>query len=169
MSIKLVLAAAIAAATIVAPTVASAQEATFGQFTHVEAEDDFDDSDRSFVYADSTTNDGASSLIWRCMEDGLNVLYHFAAYKGGDSDDEVLVRYRFDELEATEREYWPLLQGHKSAHIPMDEVASFTSVARRSDGVVIEVLDPLDGEVQKDAFLLEGLGQALATLDCAGI
>lgn len=146
---------------------AQAQDLAAGTFYYIPDRDEFDDSDRSSIATPSIVADSPSFLGWKCMDDGLNVLYVFARYLGGDSDDEVVVRYRIDDREASAQAYWPLLQEHEAAHIPMDQVASFTAAARSGRQVLIEVMDPLDGEVISDRFDLDGLAASLQKLECA--
>lgn len=88
---------------------ATAQQWVYESFT-----DDFDDTDRSYVTPapESIVDaDGYLGLGFKCLSDGINlVLLH--SYQGGDSDDEVLVRYRVDKNNAYGPSYWALASDH---------------------------------------------------------
>jgi hypothetical protein len=142
-----------------------------GDFYYVSSADPFDDADRSVIvsldlYADPDLTD-AAHLSWRCMSDGLNVVYSFNKYFGGDDNDQVEVRYRIDNQTATEFESWSLMQGNDAAWIPMRWVSNFTEKARGGTKVVFRVMDPLDGETLTHEFSLRGLSEALSRLSCA--
>ncbi|MEJ2240116.1 MAG: hypothetical protein P8X82_17635 [Gemmatimonadales bacterium] len=151
---------------------AAAQETEqIGDFFYVTSADPFDDDDRSMVAtieigADEYMDDNAF-LAWRCLPDGLNVIYGFNSYMGGDEEERVLVRYRFDRREATDFERWSMMQGNDAAWIPMHWVSQFTEQAKAGSKVVFRVTDPLDGETLTHEFNLAGLGQALTRLSCA--
>lgn len=151
---------------------AAAQEPEpIGDFFFVASADPFEDDDRSMVAtieigADEYVDDNAF-LAWRCLSDGLNVIYGFNSYMGGDDDDRVLVRYRIDSREATDFESWSMMQGNDAAWIPMHWVSQFTAQAMAGSKVVFRVTDPLDGETLTHEFSLAGLGQALTRLSCA--
>lgn len=139
-----------------------------GSFHIVASNDPFDDSDRSSILNLGTDLErGTPSLAWKCMSDGLNVIVLIGGYMGGDSNDRVRVRHRFDSDPASGEEYWRLLSGNESAYIPMNQVKRFTSRAMTSDQVLIRITDPLDGENRTNTFELEGLRRALQTLPCA--
>ncbi|HET6947856.1 MAG TPA: hypothetical protein VFJ45_08610 [bacterium] len=149
-------------------TPASAQE-RYADFVHRVSKDEFDDSDRSFIFTPPLDADAArpdASLMWRCLEDGLNVIYYFGKYLAGDSDEEVRVRYRIDELPATGFAYWGMMSSNKGAWMPMHQIADFTALAQRSARIVVEVEDPVDNERVRDTFSLKGLSAALQTLSC---
>jgi hypothetical protein len=142
-----------------------------GDFFYVTSADPFDDDDRSMIAtieldADEYLEDSAF-LAWRCMSDGLNVIYAFNSYMGGDSDDRVLVRYRIDRQDPTDFESWSLMQGNDAAWIPMRWVSQFTQQAMAASKVVFRVTDPLDGETLTHEFSLAGLRDALPRLSCA--
>jgi len=151
---------------------ANAQEPEqIGDFFYVISADPFDDHDRSMIAtielgADEYLDDNAF-LAWRCLSDGLNVIYAFNSYMGGDDEDRVLVRYRIDGQEATDFESWSLMQGNDAAWIPMQWVSQFTDQAVGASKVVFRVTDPLDGETLTHEFSLAGLGQALSRLSCS--
>ncbi|NLC61570.1 MAG: hypothetical protein GX761_09875 [Gammaproteobacteria bacterium] len=147
---------------------AHSQDPTYGDFIYIANADPFTDEDRSFIFTPSTdSGDRTSALTWQCMDDGLNVVYMHGKYLGGDSDDEVLVRYRIDSSEAYGPSYWGMMQNHESTWMPMHEIAGFTRQARAGKTVIFEVVDPLDGERLRDSFSLRGLAQGLAILSCA--
>jgi len=139
----------------------------FGDFAYVEHIDDFEDTNSSFIYTTSSNaEDREAMLMWRCFYDGLNVVYHFDSYLAGDSDDDLQVRYRLDNQEASETQYWQLLSAQKAAFIRMELVESFTKLAINGDELRLEVTDPFDGERIVDRFSLKGLEKGLSALYC---
>lgn len=159
------LAAALAPAV---PAAAAAQQ-SIGSFTLVRDLDAITDVDRSAIGTPALdSGDRTSVLVWRCMEDGLNVVYDWDKYFGGDDDDDVLFVWRFDKNPAWDPEYARLFtDGNTSAWIRMSTVESFTRAAVKAGRVVIRVTDPLDDETITDTFELEGLRAALGELTCA--
>ena len=142
----------------------SQSRSRIGAFYFLEQLDDFTDEDRSLIYSYDEDND--NSLDWRCMEDGLNVVVDFDTYYGGDEDDDILVRYRFDDQPATEHEYWRLLTDKEAAYIRMNQVATFTRTALASGEVLMELVDPTDDETLRFRVSLNGLREALSQLPC---
>ena|SRR5690554_4964219 len=160
--------AAVAVLVLAVACAAHAQDPVDGDFIYSAQSDPFTDEDRSFIFTPSTdSGDRTSALSWRCMDDGLNVIYLHGKYLGGDSDDEVLVRYRIDSHDAYGPSYWGMMQGHEGTWMPMNEIAAFTRQARSGESVIFEVVDPLDGERLRDNFSLRGLAQGLSRLSCA--
>ena len=145
---------------ILIPSVA-AQE--IGDFYYMHNLDEFDDSDRSSIV---TADEGGAGLAWRCMEDGLNVMLFMDTYYGGDQNDNILVRYRFDRKEATEHRSWSLSTDHTAAFIRISRIHEFTFAALEASTVVIEAVDPLDGERNRFRFGLHDLNGALQLLPC---
>ncbi|WP_157956837.1 hypothetical protein [Salinicola aestuarinus] len=137
-------------------------------FSYFENHDDFDDSDRSAVSTPTESSDRDASLSWECMSDGLNVIYTHGTYYGGDDDDDILVRYRIDEQEASDQMYWRLLVGNEASYIRMNRVDQFTEEAKAGSEIRLEAIDPLDGERLIDTFSLVGLSDALGKLSCYG-
>jgi hypothetical protein len=147
---------------------ASAQERT-QDFQFRVSKDEFDDSERSFIYTLPLAADDSrpkANLMWRCMDDGLNIIYYFDKYLAGDTDENVRVRYRIDDLPATEFEYWGMMTSNEGTWMPMHRVRDFTALAERSARIVVEVEDPLDSERIRDSFSLRGLSTALQLLEC---
>ena len=151
-----------------APAAAAAQQ-SIGSFMVVRNVDAITDVDRSVVGTPALdSGDRTSLLVWRCMEDGLNVVYDWDKYFGGDDDDDVLLVWRFDRDPAWEPEYARLFtDGNKSAWLRMGTVESFTRAAVKAGRVVVRVTDPLDDETITDTFELDGLRTALGELTCA--
>ena len=85
----------------------------------------------------------------------------------GDSDDEVLVRYRIDQSPAQGPTYWGLFSTNKAIYMPMGEVAAFTKAAKAGKKFVIRVTDPADSDTEEHEFSLNGLTRALGRLPCA--
>lgn len=167
MTAKKVLALAFLAFSLLS-TMASGQSSRYGRFSFVADVDEFDGRDTSFVYTESKTDSSRdAALIWRCLADGLNILYRWDKYLGGDSDNEVRVRYRIDGSEPVGPQYWGLMQSRKSGHAPMNLVQTLSAEAKAGKELLIEVVDPLDGERLTDRFSLIGLSEALKRLSCA--
>lgn len=146
------------------------QPRQFGDFHAMAHADPMTDADRSFVatFATNETPGRTPMLVWRCLEDGLNVLYRFDKYLGGDRDEEVRVRMRFDTNAPHPELYWKLFNSkHDIAWLPLRHVPVYTRTAMGASRVVVQVVDPLDGETFTDTFSLRGLQQALRTLSCA--
>ncbi|HEY0969653.1 MAG TPA: hypothetical protein VGE02_01615 [Gemmatimonadales bacterium] len=152
-----------------APAPAAAQE-TIGSFAVVPNRDPITDADRGVVGTVALDpGDRAALLVWKCMEDGLNVIYQWDRYFGGDEDDDVALVWRFDSEPAWERQWAQLLdQEQNSAWIRMHQVTPFTGAALAARKVAVRVTDPLDGETITDQFELDGLLPALRQLSCAG-
>lgn len=140
-----------------------------GDFHYTHSTDPMDDTDRSNIFTLAKDPGGRSGavLMWKCLSDGLNVAYLFDTYMGGDSDDEVRVRYRVDQKKASDVLYWALAQSNEAAWMPMRYVEAFTEQARAGMKAVLRVTDPLDGETHTDEFGLNGLSVALGRLPCA--
>jgi|GEM_PF-1493046 len=145
---------------------AQSQEVLYGDFIYAENIDDFDDTNTSFIYTESSNQDRNAMLAWRCFSDGLNIVYFFDKYLAGDDDEDVVVRYRIDRQEPSDRLYWQLLVVQKSAYMRMNMVDSFTELAIAGSEVRLEVTDPLDGERMVDNFSLKGLQDGLNDLHC---
>jgi hypothetical protein len=63
------------------------------------------------------SSDRVAFLAWNCKPDGLRVQYSFGQLMNSVGD-RVIVRYRFGETSATDRELWNLATGHKSTFVP---------------------------------------------------
>lgn len=140
-------------------------DARYGDLYYLAIADPFNDEDRSAVL--SLTEDEEAAFGWKCRENGLNVIYVLGGYMGGDSDSEVLVRYRIDSREPSGKHHWRLFQEHATAYMPMDRVESFTRATFAGDSIVTEVVDPADGERRRHKFGLDGARRALQELPCA--
>ena len=81
--------------TVFSGTIVAQATQRIGDFTYYERLDDFDDTERSFI---ATNGEDGGLLAWRCLSDGLNVVLNVETYYGGDDDDDIQVRYRFDQL-----------------------------------------------------------------------
>jgi hypothetical protein len=143
------------------------QDKQIGDFHVVMDTDALDDTHRSSVLtiALETSVTRSAAMGWKCMADGLNVIIVFDTYFGGDSDDDIFVRYRIDQSPASSTQYWRLLQGNESAYMPMKQVSSFTAAAKQGRKLVVRVTDPLDGETYEDEFSLNGLAAALSVIE----
>lgn len=105
------------------------------------------------------------SLAWRCMEDGLNVMYAWDKYFIGDGEGGAEVRFRFDGGEPSPMLSWDISTDHSAAFLPLDRVADFTREAADSLEVEMQVRDS-DGEVLTDRFPLGALLDGLERLPC---
>jgi hypothetical protein len=151
------------ASAVIVPQIKAAE--VIGAFTFLEKLDEFTDENRSIIY--SFDEEGDKSLDWWCMSDGLNVIIDLNQYFGGDDDDDILVRYRFDDKPAVDFEYWRLLDSNETAYIRMNKVSAFTEAALASNEVLLEAADPFDDETIRFRVSLNGLREALGKLTCA--
>ena len=143
-----------------------AQSESIGSFEYFKDLDEFTDEDRSTIM--TADEDARGVLIWRCMADGLNVLLNVGGFMGGDRDDDIQVRYRFDANEPSGYQYWRLFPGQNEiAYMRMNNVDSFTIEALASTALVMEAIDPLDNERRRYRMTVSGLKQALGKLSCA--
>jgi hypothetical protein len=146
-------------------TIVAQETQIVGDFIYRPALDDFDDTDRSLI---ATSGEDGGLLAWRCLSDGLNVVLDVETYYGGDDDDDIQVRYRFDQNEASGYEYWRLFPAQNEiSYQRMNQVPGFTAQARLADSVVVEAVDPLDDESNRFTFELDGFSEALNLLPCA--
>ena len=146
---------------LLVPDALAAQEVASG-FDVSRSKDPIDDSNRTIAMTTAIEqSDREPAFGWQCMEDGLNIVYHFGTYFGGNDDNEVTIRYRFDETPPSGPEAWQLLAGNRSVYVPMDQVAEFSRLAQEAKLLSIRVSDPLDGETYTDQFNLTGAAEAL--------
>lgn len=148
------------------PPLLAQSSAKVGAFLYFEAEDALTDGDRSYIFTLGENTSDDLSLAWKCYEDGLNVVLT-VSYMVGDADDEVQVRYRFDQDSPSDVMWWELSNTNKLVYAPMDFVPFFTAQAKMANRVVLRVIDPADGETKQDVFSLSGLRTALQRLPCA--
>lgn len=157
-----------------APASAAAQETEqememIGSFAILMNQDPITDVDRSMIGTHALeSGDRSALLVWRCMEDGLNVIYQWDKYFGGDSDDDVSIIFRFDSAPAWDAQWAQLLgEEQDAAWIRMSQVAPVTRAALGARKIAVRVRDPLDGETITDQFEIDGLLPALRRLSCA--
>src|SRR2546428_145955 len=92
---------------------AAGEAAAQGRWTYDSTKDEMTDAVRVHISANSIpTRSGrgyriGGTLAWRCSaDDGRDVLLLLGTYFGGNSDDQVLVEYRFDSEPASEGGWW---------------------------------------------------------------
>lgn len=149
------------------PSAAAAQDDAIGSFLLYRSLDTVTVADRSFIVTPGTTitRERTPLLMWRCLADGLNVIYAFDRPFLGNDFSEVRVVYGFEGDAPSEIEAWELMPNSESAWMPMRGVWSFTKRAARAATVTVRVIDR-DGEQLTDSFVLDGLMQALPFLQC---
>ena len=157
-----VVVALVVAITIISPALA---DEMIGSFILTHHQDAITGEDRTFIV--TVSDDSRGYLAWQCEFDGLVVLYIWNSDYSGDSNDQVRMRYRVDDL-VSEQVSWDLNVDRHSAYMPMSLVGPFTSAAIPGDELAFEVTDPLDGETVRQRFYLNGLGVALTKLPCLG-
>lgn len=151
-----------ALAMAVTPAVCLAQDPpTVGAFTVMASKDPMSDEDRSGIFA---TSDGNTIFGFRCLSDGLNVVFGFGKYFMGDND-RVPVIYRFPPAEAAKVQQWPISTNNQNSFMPMGTVKEFTKEALTSQTVVFRATDR-DGDQVTAQFKLDGLADALKRLSC---
>lgn len=140
--------------------------ATAQQWVYERLADDFDDTDRSYVTPapESIVDaDGFLGLGFKCLSDGINlVLLH--SYQGGDSDNEVLVRYRVDKNNAYGPSYWALAADHEVTFAPMDVVPKVIAEMKAGSVIALRLTDPLDNQSLDSKFRLAGFTTAINKL-----
>jgi hypothetical protein len=143
---------AFAGALLVAAASASAQQTQrFGTFKAT----------TSIAYTSAeSAGDASVAVAWRCMTDGLNVIYLFGNAVGREMDHLMAVRSSTDGHE-THTSQWTLLEGHRAAFLPRAEVESFTTDAMASKTLVLRGTDPTSGATFRHEFRLDGLRRAL--------
>ncbi len=146
---------------LASPMLGQAPVKVAGEFTYIRMSDPIDDSNRSLIY---TMNAGGNMVSWKCLDDGMNVLFDLSGYMGG-KDDEVTVTYRFDSAPAVGPRRFGLLTGNKFAYLPEREVDEFTKLAISSQSLVVRATDPMDGETKTYKVGLRGLAEALPRLN----
>jgi hypothetical protein len=161
----------LAALAFAAPSTLRAQAApppvTYGAFSFYREADEMTDEDRSFIFTEGDASGSRDlALLWQCMEDGVHLALR-TGYMGGNRDDQVIVRYRFDTDPASEDALWNQSSDSRGAFAPDDLVAELTARARTAQRVVIRITDPLDGEVKTRTFPLNGFTRAIDRLPCA--
>jgi hypothetical protein len=143
--------AAVAAAQIPRP---------FGSFVATRAADPVDASNSSSAFSTAKPHDQRDAAIaWRCMSDGLNVIY--LAGREFDDVDDISVRARVDDDAPSDVSHWGLMQGHRAVYLPPEDVLAFTSRAIAGKTLLLHVTDPHDGITYIEEFSLAGLAGAL--------
>lgn len=141
-------------------------QAVQAQAVYENKKDGFTGEDRSYVFIQPSSVTGDTFLIaWRCEYDGLNVVlaHNFLA---GDSDDEVVVLYKFDEGDPSGNNYYDLSGSNKLTYFDMSDVPAFTQKALNSQKLMVRLIDPSDQETATGTFFLKGLSQNLPKLPC---
>ena len=157
------------AAALIPAVAGTANAQTFGAFHFVRNADPMSDADRSSIVTAATHSPGSrirgsSNFVWTCMSDGLNVGYHYGTYLMG-MDSRITVQYRFGEAPSTSPHRWNISTDHRTAFLPMEDVAQFTWQAQYNTKITLRVTDR-DGDVLTHVFSLEGLRAALPALSC---
>lgn len=135
----------------------------FSQATFHDDKDEFTGEDNSSVYIVATGKE--IGLGWKCFSDGLNIILAHD-YLGGDSDDDVIVRTKFDEDAPSERNYYSLSKNNRVTYFDIYDVGGFTKGAIEAEEVMLRITDPLDSEMVTGTFITRGLEDALRKLSC---
>jgi hypothetical protein len=132
----------------------------FGSFVATRAADPIDASNSSSAFSTARPHDDRDAAIaWRCMSDGLNVIY--LAGKEFDDVPDVSVRAAVDGDAPSVELHWELLRGHRAAYLPTSEVAAFTHRAMSGKKLHLHVTEPRGGITYDEEFSLAGLAGAL--------
>jgi hypothetical protein len=160
-----VLSVALAALSVI-PVAVSAQDKQVGDFLVRVTRDKVTNADRSLAATTAApVGDQAAALVWRCREDGLNVMYLLRKPFVGDERVEVGVMYKFDAATATPPTRWGLMDNNIAAFMMVKDVPAFTRAALAASQVTIQANDK-DGTQLIDTFKLGGLSVALQALSC---
>lgn len=158
--------AAIVGLAVLAPQVFAQSDRVVGSFEYKRIADKMTDEDRSMI---GTRGDDAPArrlLVWRCMEDGLNVAFDWDKYFVGNSAaSTVSVQYRFPPAPMVAGD-WDMSTNHEIGFVPMHHVQAFTAGALKSATVILRATDN-DGETVTESFKLDGLAEGLKLLPCA--
>jgi hypothetical protein len=152
MSSRFLAAAAALAAVLLMPaqSLSGQRTAAFGSFNATTSV--------AFSIA-STRSERSAAIAWRCMPDGLNVIYLIGDNVGKEMDTDVVIRSVTDER-APQTMAWTLLEGHRAAFLPRQSVETFTADAIVSQKLALSAIDP-QGRTFSDEFQLDGLRGAL--------
>lgn len=137
------------------------------QWVYESVTDDFDDTDRSTVTPAPESFvevDGYLGLGFKCFSDGINLLL-LHGYQGGDSDDEVLVRYRVDKNVAYGPIYWSLAPNHDATFAPMEVVPKVISEMKAGSVISLRLTDPFDNQSLDSKIGLTGFTKAINKLE----
>ena len=138
-------------ATLPAASLSAQQARTFGSFRAT----------TSIAFTVATTGDERHAAIaWRCMADGLNVIYLIGGPVGREMDRELAIGIVVDERER-EPQSWTLLEGHRAVFLPRTSVEAFTRDALAAEHLSLRGIDPVSGTRFTDEFALDGLRGAL--------
>ena len=141
----------LALAVLLLPTLVSAQETRmFGSFRAT----------TSIAFSAAATSERHAAIAWRCMADGLNVIYLVGNAVGREIDREVAIASAVDQHEH-EPQRWLLLEGHQAAFLPRASVEAFTTEALAAERLSLRLVDPATGRAFADEFMLDGLRSAL--------
>lgn len=86
-------------------------------------------------------------------------------YQGGDSDDEVLVRYRVDKNVAYGPTYWSLAPNNQATFAPMEVVPKVISEMKAGSVISLRLTDPLDNQSLNSKIRLSGFTKAINKLE----
>ena len=120
--------------------------------------------DRSFVVT-TTREAPIQSLAFKCLSDGLNVLYAFDEPLAG-RDAAIRVRMRFPGRPPTKWATWGLMAGKRAAYMLGGNVAAFIDEASRHVSVTLQAVDPRSGKTRTAAFSINGIDEAVRRLGC---
>lgn len=147
----------------VALTFALFSSSAIGQIQYNESVDEFTGENNSVVMITGSNN--KLFLGWRCLSDRLVVILGHK-YMGGDSDDDVYVRTKFDDDEPSGTKYYQLAANNRMTMFDRTDVSLFTKQSIAANQVMIRVTDPLDNGSVTGTFTTEGLETALKKLPC---
>ena len=97
---------ALKATTLFAYCLLSSTQALHAQVSFEENKDDFTGDDRSYVLMMPSSGD-TFGVAWRCEFDGLNIVIAHS-YLSGDSDDDIVVLYKFDDEPPSQKKWYGL-------------------------------------------------------------
>lgn len=144
---------------------ASAQT-SIGNFNYYRDVDPIDDTDRSIIA--TTAIDAAlydnPRLIWRCLDQELELIYDPDEYLG--EDQSIPVQFRFDNEPASAVQDWNFSTSGTAAFAPESQTSAFTAAVLDARRVVMRVWDYSD-EAYTYTFDLAGIRNALSELACA--
>ena len=139
-----------------------------GQWSYSESRDPFTDETSTQISVFADDDDQDALLVVVCGESDPVIVYliEIRGFMAGNSQNQILVRYRVDRRPATDPAPWSLgdRSTYADARMPSADVSLFLSQARAGESVLFEARGAR--ERRQYTFSLSGFQVALAQLGC---
>lgn len=154
-------------AAVCSPVVAD--DARVGPFTLGEARDEASGELRRSIAVDplraSVSPTQGVALVWICANGVLRVFYAFGTPIQGDETGAAVVRFRGEDGEFIEQEWW-VSGGGLRLVMPAGDEPPLSEIAAGEGTLVTEVIDPADGRQLSHRFPLARFNAAIEHLPC---